>query len=751
MAQLAADGNLLFGILALQMDFISRDDLVAAMNAWLLEKHRPLADLLAESGALEPAACAVLEPLVRHHIEQHGGDPAQSLASLGSIDWIRADLAPIGEADPEVQHSLARLVPATPAPGDDPEATAAYSHPAGSSGTRSGQRETFLPPDWTRSTSQPDDRRSVRLVHDSDSPQPGSSFSLLWDRMRIGSLIILGSFLVFLVKDVWDGRGADETYLTTFWTHCAVVLTATAVAVRLWRRQSPTLWSLRVSELALLGASVLFFAQYQFHDFSVRAWGPYSVPGLEAQVISWTGDSCILRWFAFMVCYGFFVPNSWRRCATVVAGIALCPIAVTVALGVWEGTLGRFNDVLFEMVVWLGIGSSMAIYGSHKITQLRQQAFEARKLGQYRLKQRIGAGGMGEVYLAEHARLRRPCAIKLIRPDQAADRDVLLQFEREVQATAALMHANTVRIFDYGVAEDGTFYYTMEYLPGLTLQQLVREYGPLLPERAVHFLRQVCSALREAHGLGLIHRDIKPSNMIVCQLGGVPDVLKLLDFGLVQMSSAGDRRRKSTRRAYIAGTPSYLSPEQAAGRRDLDARTDIYSLGAVGYFLLAGRPPFEGRSALQLLIAHIEQPVPPLHAPGGQIPADLDAVITRCLEKDPAKRFPDAASLEQALAACECAGLWTESEGLGWWQEARARQTPPSRRKADVGKIFTAHSLPLVAPSELHRDLERSGGTAVSATAAAKTRANSRSKAKSDRVEINRWNQDKGDILLFEK
>ncbi len=675
MARAACDRNLLFGVLALQMDLISRDGLVAAMNAWLIEKHRPLADLLEERGDLAPAARALLEPLVGHHIEHHGGDPARSLASLSSVDWIRADLAPIGEADPEVEHSLARLFSAMTPPGGDLGATASHPGPAGSGNSRSGQSETTLPPVGTASTPPPDDRRSVRFVHDSDSPQRGSSLSLLWDRMRIGSLIGLGSFLIFLVKDVWDGRAADTSYQTTFWTHCAVIVTAAAIAVRLWRRQSPTLGSLRVSELALLGASVLFFAQYQFHELSVRNWGPFSVPGTEAELINYTGDSCTLRWFAFLVCYGFFVPNTWRRCATVVAGIALCPIAVTVAVGVWEGTLGRFNDVLFEMVVWLGIGSSMAIYGSHKITQLRQQAFEARKLGQYRLRQRIGAGGMGEVYLADHARLRRPCAIKLIRPDQAADPEILLQFEREVQATAALTHANTVRIFDYGIAADGTFYYTMEYLPGLTLQQLVREHGALLPERAVHFLRQACSALREAHGLGLIHRDIKPSNMIVCQLGGVPDVLKLLDFGLVQVSSPSDRRRKSTGPVQIAGTPLYLSPEQAAGRRDLDARTDIYSLGAVAYFLLAGRPPFEGRSAIELLTAHREQPVPPLHAPGGQIPTDLEAVITRCLEKDPAKRFPDAASLEQALAACHCARLWNETEALVWWQEARVGQS----------------------------------------------------------------------------
>src|SRR5262249_52007665 len=164
---------------------------------------------------------------------------------------------------------------------------------------------------------------------------------------------------------------------------------------------------------------------------------------------------------------------------------------------------------------------------------------EARKLGQYVLRQRLGSGGMGEVYLAEHVLLRRPCAVKLIRPDRTTDSNSLLRFEREVQATATLNHPNTVQIFDYGHAEDGTFYYAMEYLPGLNLEELVKRHGPLPPERALHLLRQVCGALHEAHAGGLIHRDIKPSNIITCERGGLHDVAKLLDFGLVRLHGAG--------------------------------------------------------------------------------------------------------------------------------------------------------------------------------------------------------------------
>src|SRR5262249_41007788 len=201
-------------------------------------------------------------------------------------------------------------------------------------------------------------------------------------------------------------------------------------------------------------------------------------------------------------------------------------------------------------------------------------------------------GGMGEVYRAEHLLLRRPCAIKLIRPERAGDLQNLRRFEREVQAMATLTNWHTVEVYDYGHAADGTFYYVMELLPGLTLDQLVRQYGPLPPARAVHLLRQVCVALREAHAVGLIHRDIKPSNVIVGERGGLPDVAKLLDFGLVRSVGLSPSGERVTQTGSVVGTPSYMSPEQASDSPEVDVRSDFYSLGAVAYFLLTGRPPF---------------------------------------------------------------------------------------------------------------------------------------------------------------
>src|SRR5262249_52681688 len=242
---------------------------------------------------------------------------------------------------------------------------------------------------------------------------------------------------------------------------------------------------------------------------------------------------------------------------------------------------------------------------SFQITALRREASEARRLGQYQLKERLGAGGMGEVYLAEHRLLKRPCAVKLIHPESAGDTAALRRFEREVRATAQLTHPNTVEIYDYGHAEAGTFYYVMEYLPSLDRDGLVTRYGPVPPARAAHFLRQLCGAMQEAHAAGLVHRDIKPGNVLVCRHGGRHDMAKLLDFGLVQAAGARGDPSRLTAKGAVGGTPAYMAPEQARGAEAADARSDLYSLGALGYFLLAGRPPFQGDTALEVMLAHV--------------------------------------------------------------------------------------------------------------------------------------------------
>jgi len=275
---------------------------------------------------------------------------------------------------------------------------------------------------------------------------------------------------------------------------------------------------------------------------------------------------------------------------------------------------------------------------------------------------------MGEVYLAEHRLLERPCAIKLIKPDRAGNPQVLARFEREIRMTARLSHWNTVEIFDCGRTEDGTLYYVMEYLPGLSLEDLLEQYGPQPPERVVHVLRQICHALREAHGIGLIHRDIKPANIIVAQRGGLHDVAKLLDFGLVKPVDETPSDRV-TRDGVISGTPLFMSPEQAVGRDDLDARSDIYSLGAVAYAMISGRPPFGGTNPLEVMFAHARDEVAPPSRHCADVPEDLERVILRCLAKKPEDRFQNMDALDEALAQCWSADQWTQLDAARWWME----------------------------------------------------------------------------------
>jgi serine/threonine-protein kinase len=260
--------------------------------------------------------------------------------------------------------------------------------------------------------------------------------------------------------------------------------------------------------------------------------------------------------------------------------------------------------------------------------------------------------------------LKRPCAVKFVRPEHAANPALAARFEREVRAVTGLTHFHTVRVYDYGRADDGGFYYVMEYLDGPTLEQLVRGRGPLEPGRAVYLLRQLCGALAEAHAAGLVHRDLKPGNVIVAKLGGQHDVAKLLDFGLVQDTS-GDARL--TRTGTVLGTPAYMCPEQAGGEPNVDARGDVYSLGAVAFFALAGRPPFDALTVGKLLSAHLTQTPPQLSDLRPEVPADLSAVVARCLEKAPDDRFGSAIELEQALAACGCAADWSPARAAAWW------------------------------------------------------------------------------------
>jgi serine/threonine-protein kinase len=315
----------------------------------------------------------------------------------------------------------------------------------------------------------------------------------------------------------------------------------------------------------------------------------------------------------------------------------------------------------------------LSILVSFVTFRLRKSVARARRLGQYTLGEKLGEGGMGIVYRAEHEMLRRPTAIKLLPPGKAGE-ESLKRFEREVQQMARLTNPHTVSIYDYGRTPDGLFYYVMEYLDGIDLEDLVREGGPVAPGRAVRILRQVCAALYEAHGIGLIHRDIKPANILLCERGGYPDIAKVLDFGLVREIASSDPRL--TAENVLHGTPQYLAPETIQNADNVDARSDLYSLGAVAYFLLTGTPVFSGRGPLELIHHHLQtEPESLSRRLGRPIPPKLEAVVLSCLAKDPDQRPESARALADALHACDDVPPWNEMEARRYWRERALRKS----------------------------------------------------------------------------
>jgi serine/threonine protein kinase len=305
--------------------------------------------------------------------------------------------------------------------------------------------------------------------------------------------------------------------------------------------------------------------------------------------------------------------------------------------------------------------------------EARKAAIEAQEVGQYKLERKLGSGGMGVVYQARHALLRRPTAVKMLEPDKVND-GTIERFEREVQITSQLNNPNTVAIYDFGHTPEGVFYYAMEFLDGIDLQSLVERYGPQPVPRVIHILQQICGSLFEAHSLGLVHRDIKPANIMLNRRGGQPDVVKVLDFGLVK--AIDDRRQAGlTHEASLTGTPLYMSPEAIEFPARVDARSDIYAVGAVGYFLLTGKPVFEADNVFELCQKHMTEPAqPPSERVSEPIPVELENAILSCLDKSPAKRPQTARDLALLVARCPEAVQWSLEEADAWWTRHERRQ-----------------------------------------------------------------------------
>jgi serine/threonine-protein kinase len=373
-------------------------------------------------------------------------------------------------------------------------------------------------------------------------------------------------------------------------------------------------------------------------------------------------------WAVFLVFLRtIVVPSTGRR--TVITGtLTLLPIVI-----------GRIYITPYQPLPPLAhISSSiivstvvvlLASIGSDVLYGLRRKVSEATRLGQYTLDRKIGEGGNGSVYRARHAMLRRPTAIKRIQPEKAGV-ETLDRFEREVQHMSQLTHWNTVAVYDYGRSPDGVFYYAMEYLDGIDLENLVIDFGAQPAGRVISILTQMCAALGEAHRRGVIHRDIKPANVILCERGEVPDVAKVVDFGLAKEidKNSGDTKQ-------ILGTPAYIAPEAVTDPDTIGPAADLYAVGCVGYFLLTGRRVFEGKTSVDLCVQHVTAvPKPPSTMTTHPIPPALEQIILRCLAKQPSERPEDAATLAKLLR--DVPHTWTDDAATAWWKKFREQDRP---------------------------------------------------------------------------
>ncbi|UCF20410.1 MAG: serine/threonine protein kinase [Gemmatimonadota bacterium] len=387
--------------------------------------------------------------------------------------------------------------------------------------------------------------------------------------------------------------------------------------------------------------------------------------------ISWTCP--------WIIAFPMLVPTTPGKAvltALTAASVRPFVLLLLAAQGVPFSKAGVGAAALMDLTLPNYVCAGIAIVGARIVWGYGSHITKARLMGSYRLVEKLGEGGMGEVWKAEHRMLARPAAIKLIRSDLDTTSPgtpptmAMHRFEREVQATAALRSPHTVVVYDYGYTDRGVFFYVMELLNGLSLQRAVEKHGPMPAERVIHILRQACHSLAEAHDQGMIHRDIKPGNLFVCRQGRECDFVKVLDFGLVKrLDQARERQVELTEVGAFAGTPAYGSPESAlADREAIDARSDIYSLGCVAYWLLSGRTVFDAPTPVMMLVQHVKQePDPPSHYSELEIPEALDALVLQCLRKDRSERPGSADELAARLAAVQLENSWTQERAREWW------------------------------------------------------------------------------------
>jgi eukaryotic-like serine/threonine-protein kinase len=412
--------------------------------------------------------------------------------------------------------------------------------------------------------------------------------------------------------------------------------------------------------------------------------------GLNPQV-RWFGLSWVAVW---TLLFTVVIPTPPRRAVmAALASVSSVPVVIWLEMAVYpisfKPSPGQFFLALVFPYLLVVV---MAYVGARVVYALGTEVSRARELGSYHLVERLGQGGMGEVWRARHRMLARPAAVKLIRTSTTSDaRSVISEeaqrrFEREAQAIASLRSPHTIELFDFGVADDGTFYYVMELLDGLNTDELVRRTGPVPAERAIHMLRQICHSLSEAESRGLVHRDIKPANIFLCRYGEDYDFVKVLDFGIVKAAEdSAETGVALTLENVVHGTPAFIAPEQALGGATLDGRADIYATGCVAYWLLTGELVFNADTPLALVMHHAyTAPTPPSARTELPIPAALDRLVLSCLAKDPGDRPQSARELSRRLATVDGANAWTEDRARDWW--ARHQPAPAVKNSTHLAK-----------------------------------------------------------------
>jgi serine/threonine-protein kinase len=496
-------------------------------------------------------------------------------------------------------------------------------------------------------------------------------------RVRVLAIVVLWIMATgWILENVLQGDIQSDLRYFGEWGAPVFMIVASIVMIVLARMP-------RVSVESVLIAALVYEVAMSWGIVLSSYWGAFQgmpASGMTEDIVGLTG---VALWMLF---FTVVVPTAPRRAA---AALVLSAAAVPV-IYLLEVRAGRAPSLPAGEFFWIFVSPYLGVcilaYITARIVyRLGQDVSRAREMGSYRLVERLGVGGMGEVWRANHRMLARPAAIKLIHqevlgPDSGTAEAMLARFEREAQVTASLQSPHTVELYDYGTTEDGVFHYVMELLEGVDLERLVRRFGPLPPERVVHILRQVCASLGEAHRRGLVHRDIKPANIYLCERAFEHDFVKVLDFGLVKwhakLPSEEDLHLSQT--GTIHGTPSYMAPEIALGKGPVDGRADLYTLGCVAYWLLTGKLVFEEKNFPAMLLAHAnEQPVPPSGRSDQAIPGSLDAIVLSCLAKDPADRVQTAEDLATRLVTVELAQPWTQERAAEWWSTHGAGVNAP--------------------------------------------------------------------------